>query len=122
MWVLLGLLVYAFLAGLIGRWFYRYCIRGCKRNHNNGCMHEIPACFAGAGWPCLLPLLAGSLTADWFTDGHDKRRTTKHQRQMEKLAAENDGKKLAIEQARLNIEFLKANGVNTGPSDLFEAR
>jgi len=41
---------------------------------------------------------------------------------MEQLRAENEGKKLDLEQVRYNVEFLKQNGVNAEVPGLYEIK
>jgi hypothetical protein len=118
LWIV-GISVYLFMGGLVGGVFYSV------RKKRHGCYHrpcstghEPPAIFLGAFWMFGIPMIAGTLTAERLIgEGHRK---TRHERRMEKSAVQNEGRRLEVERARLNIAYLQQNGVNADVPGLFE--
>jgi hypothetical protein len=123
--IVLGALAYLFIGGMFGRAFYDKRGSECPKCNSQykTCYvdHRVSAFWAGVLWPLTLPVVSGYLTTGALaSQEREKRRKTRHDRRMARIKAENEGKKLELQKAKLNITYLEANGVNASVPGLFE--
>jgi hypothetical protein len=104
-WIV-GILLYIFMAGLIGRGSYMLMERKCNESY---CDHGPLSCIYGCMWPLAWPLPLGVWVADAFSPQRIEKRRERKLELLDARRAAADAERQKTEKA---IEYLEAQGVH----------
>lgn len=132
--ILIGIFLYLFVGGVVGRMQYNRDLKNCKyfkhpEAHYVSCDGPIDhplGVILGLAWPVAIPALAGAACAQWVEGREDRearrekrkqaeeqRKEAEHQRTMAELKARR-------ETTMESIKFLVENGIKADVPGLFD--